>query len=155
MVLEDAVSMFNFGYLIVYGFPDRLLDRMTQLGLVDYEPVVMDDQVIWYPLSSRALRVRDLLAAGDPDAEAFVECLYASAYERHRASQVVAFDRAIDLVVRVAANSEGEAEARQRTLAWVQKVIDAREAARRKVIEMGPDLEVCILEHSRDGEDSP
>jgi hypothetical protein len=54
MLPEDAVRMFNNGYLPVYAYPDRLLDRMGQLGLIDYEPEVLDDQVILYPLSSRA-----------------------------------------------------------------------------------------------------
>jgi hypothetical protein len=66
--------MFNNGYLPVYAYPDRLFDRMRQLGLIDFdEPEVVIDQVILYPLSSRALRVRDVLAAGDQDAEVFVE----------------------------------------------------------------------------------
>ena len=124
------------------------------MGLIDYEPEVVDDQVILYPLSSRALRVKDLLAAGDDDAEALVECLYASAYAGVRADRVAAFDRAIDLVVRVAAESEGEAEALRQTLGSVQEFIDAQEAARRKAIEMLPDLEVRIWEHPRDDEDS-
>jgi len=120
---------------------------MVQLGLIDDEPeVVADQQVILYPLSSRALRVKDLLAAGDTDAEALVERLYASAYERDQASQVAAFDRAIDLVVRIAAISEGEAEGLRQTLESVQEFIDAREAARRKAIEMLPHVKI-IWEH--------
>jgi hypothetical protein len=100
------------------------------------------------------LRVKDLVAAGDDDAEALVECLYASAYERDWADQVAAFDRAIDLVVRIAAESEGEAEALRQTLRSVQKFIDAQEAARRKAIEMLPDLKIRIWQHPRDDEDS-